>query len=142
MTRDEIEILYAKQSGFLGMSGGISSDLRDIEKAADTGNEDAINAVASYCYNIKKTIGAYTVAMGGLDAIAFAGGIGENSAAVRYKVCEGLAFLGVNLDTETNENPPDDGILSQPGSKVTVLRIFTNEEIVVARKAMDYLKKR
>ncbi|MPN14725.1 Acetate kinase [bioreactor metagenome] len=80
--------------------------------------------------------------MDGLDVIAFAGGIGENSGAVRSQVCQGLSFLGVKLDPEKNQNPPEDGILSAPDSGVTVLRVYTNEEIIVARKAAEYLKRR
>ena len=132
-------MIYSTQSGLLGLSG-VSGDLRDVDAAAQQGNEDAKNAIDAYCYHIKKYIGAYSAAMGGLDAIAFAGGIGENSVTVRREVCSGLEFLGVHLDAQKNQSPPADGILSVEDSCVTVLRIPTNEEIVVARKAVDYLK--
>jgi len=139
MSLEEVKYVYAKESGFLGMSGGISGDLRDIELAADAGNEDAKNTINYYCYNIKKNLGGYAAAMGGLDALAFTAGIGENSATVRRLVCQGLEFLGIYLDEEKNQSPPEDGIISKANSPVKIFRIFTNEEIVVARKAIAYL---
>ena len=140
MSPREIKDLYSKESGFYGMSGGISNDLRDIEAAASEGNKDAQNAVNAYAYSIKKTIGAYAAAMEGLDAVAFAGGIGENSAQVRQKALEGLEFLGVRLDREKNRSarPGDD--LSAAGSPVRIYVVATNEELIVARKAARWLE--
>ncbi len=137
----DIETMLNKESGLLGMSG-VSNDLRDVQAAAEAGNEDAKNAVESYCYNIKKQIGAYAAAMGGVDAISFAGGIGENSALVRRRVLEGLEFLGVSLDLEKNEAAKPDCELKGQQSRARIFAIATNEEIIVARKAKDYLNSR
>ena len=140
-TLDQIETMLNKESGLLGMSG-VSNDLRDVEAAAAAGNEDAQNAVDSYCYQIQKQIGAYAAAMGGVDAISFAGGIGENSALVRRKALEGLAFMGVSLDLAKNETAKPDCELTGEGGSVRIFAIATNEEIVVARKAKAYLEGR
>ena len=140
-TMEQIEHMLNKESGMLGMSG-VSNDLRDVEIAASEGNEDAKNAVESYCYQIKKQIGAYAAAMGGVDAISFAGGIGENSALVRRRVLEGLEFLGVSLDLEKNETAKPDCELTGRQSRARIFAIATNEEIIVARKAKEYLNSR
>jgi acetate kinase len=123
----------------LGMSG-VSNDLRDVEKAAQAGNADARTAIESYCYSIRKQIGAYAAAMGGVDAIAFAGGIGENSAMVREKSLSGLAFLGVELDESKNNACACDCELTGKNGVVRIFAIATNEELVVARKAKAYLE--
>ena len=138
---EQIEKMLNKESGLLGMSN-VSNDLRDVELAAEHGNEDAKNAVDSYCYQIQKQIGAYAAAMGGVDAISFAGGIGENSARVRRCALEGLAFMGVSLDLAKNETAKPDCELTGAGSRVRIFTIATNEEIVVARKAKEYLESR
>ena len=138
---EQIETMLNKESGLLGMSG-VSNDLRDVEAAASAGNEDAKNAVESYCYQIQKQIGSYAAAMGGVDAISFAGGIGENSALVRRLSLAGLEFMGVSLDREKNETAKPDCELTQNGSRARIFVIATNEEIVVARKAKDYLLSR
>ena len=138
---EQIEKMLNKESGLLGMSN-VSNDLRDVELAAEQGNEDAKNAVDGYCYQIQKQIGAYAAAMGGVDAISFAGGIGENSALVRRRVLEGLAFMGVSLDLAKNETARPDCELTGADSRVRIFAIATNEEIVVARKAKDYLESR
>ena len=138
---EQIEKMLNKESGLLGMSN-VSNDLRDVELAAEQGNEDAKSAVDSYCYQIQKQIGAYAAAMGGVDAISFAGGIGENSARVRRRVLEGLSFMGVSLDLDKNETAKPDCELTGAGSRVRIFAIATNEEIVVARKAKDYLLSR
>ncbi len=138
---EQIETMLNKQSGLLGMSG-VSNDLRDVELAAEQGNEDAINAVESYCYQIKKQIGAYAAAMGGVDAISFAGGIGENSSLVRQKALDGLEFLGVSIDQQKNETAKPDCELTGKNSRARVFVVATNEEIVVARKAKEYLENR
>jgi acetate kinase len=104
MTLSEVKTMLQTKSGLFGLSGGVSNDLRDIQEAADAGNEDCLNAVKAYSYGIKKYIGAYTAAMGGLDAIVFGGGIGRNSAEVRARSLEGLECFGVELDEEKNRN--------------------------------------
>ena len=133
---DEIDDLINKRSGLLGLSG-VSSDMRDVQKAAAEGNRLARLALDIFCYRIKKYIGAYSAAMGGLDAIVFTGGIGENSASIRERACEGLGFLGVEIDVEKNrtfsgaETGADVGT---DASRVRVLVIPTNEERMIARE--------
>jgi len=140
MTLPEIKEMLQTKSGFLGMSGGISGDLRDVEEAAKNGNEDCKNAIRSYGYSIRKYIGSYAAAMGGIDAIVFGGGIGTNSSTVRALALEGLDFLGAELDKEQNLHPTRKDI-SIPGSKVRIYLVETNEELIVARKAAELLKK-
>ena len=138
MTLREIKEMLQTKSGFLGMSGGISGDLRDVEEAANSGNVDCQNAIASYGYSIRKYIGSYAAAMGGLDAIVFGGGIGTNSPTLRRLALEGLQFLGAELDADQNAAPTRSDI-SVPGSKVRIYLVETNEELVVARKAAELL---
>ncbi len=138
MSLPEIKEMLQTKSGFLGMSGGLSGDLRDVEEAAMAGNEDCRNAIASYGYSIRKYIGAYTAAMGGLDAIVFGGGIGTNSSTIRALALEGLQCIGVELDKNENLSPDRDDI-SLPGSKVRIYLVETNEELIVARKAEELL---
>lgn len=139
MTLPQIKHMLQKESGFLGMSNGAGSDLRDVELAAEQGNEDAKNAIGSYCYSIKKYIGSYAAAMGGIDAITFGGGIGLHSAAVREKSLSGLEFLGIRLDEEKNRNAVSGQDVSAPDSKVRIFVLETDEEIIVARKAARLL---
>ena len=128
-----------RQGGLTGISG-VGSDLRDLEEAAAKGNRRAAAAMDVMIYQVKKYIGAYAAAMGGLDALAFAGGIGENAWRVRREICRGLEFLGVRLDEEQNRaSGSGDRILTRPDSPVAVLVIYTNEEIVVARETMRVL---
>jgi len=140
MTLDEVKTMLQTKSGLLGLTGGVSNDLRDIQEAADSGNEDCQNAIRAYAYGIKKYIGAYAAAMGGVDAIVFGGGIGRKSDRVRALSLEGLEFLGVELDAEKNENASGGDDISAAGSKVRIYVVDTNEEIVVARKAKALLE--
>jgi acetate kinase len=140
MTLEEVKIMLQTKGGLLGMSGGRFNDLRDIQEEADKGDTACINAVKAYAYGIKKYIGAYTAAMGGLDAIVFGGGIGRNSASVRAKALEGLACFGVQLDADKNQNAKGGDDISADGSPVRIYIVDTNEEIVVARKAKDLLE--
>lgn len=139
MTLAEIKDMLQTKSGFYGMSGGISNDLRDIEQAADDGNDDAANAIAAYAYSIKKYIGSYAAAMGGLDAIVFGGGIGRNSPTVRALSLSGLSFLGIQLDGEKNRHAFGGRDISMPDSPVRIFVLDTDEEIIVARKAAALL---
>ena len=139
MSLQEIKTMLQTKSGLYGMSGGVSNDLRDIQEAADAENEDCKNAVAAYSYGIKKYIGAYTAAMGGVDAIVFGGGIGRNSSSVRAGALEGLECFGIQLDPEKNENAKGGMDISTEGSRVRIYVVDTNEEIVVARKAQALL---
>ena len=139
MTLSEIKTMLQTKSGFLGMSG-VSGDLRDVERAAEAGNDDALNAILHYAYSIKKYIGAYTAAMGGLDAIVFGGGIGCHSPTIRALALSGLEFLGVRLDGEKNRHAVTGSDISMEDSPVRVIVLDTNEEIVVARKAKELLE--
>ncbi|MGK9476660.1 acetate/propionate family kinase [Melioribacter sp. OK-6-Me] len=127
----EANTLLNKHSGLIGLSGE-SSDMREIENAVLEGNKKAKNAFDVFTYRIKKYIGAYAAAMGGLDAVVFTGGIGENSAMVRRDVCADLEFLGIKLDDNLNQNPVGEAIISSGDSGVKILRIPTNEELVIA----------
>ena len=141
MELKEVKTMLQTKSGLYGMSGGVSNDLRDIQEAADKGNVDCQNAVKAYAYGIKKYIGAYTAAMGGVDAVVFGGGIGRNSDSVRAMALEGLACLGIQLDVEKNRNANGGDDISVNGSPVRVFVVDTNEEIIVARKAKALLER-
>lgn len=144
MARENLSIremarILAEESGLLGISG-ISGDVRDLEAAARKGHDRARLALEAFCYGVKKEIGACAAALGGLDAIAFAGGIGERGASARYRVCTGLEYMGVHLDPSANADPPAEGAISTPDSAVAILIIQTDEERVVARAAVEYLQ--
>ena len=129
-----------KESGVLGISG-ISSDMREVESAAQEGNERAQLALKMYKYRIKKYIGAYAAAMGGVDIIVWTAGVGENQADVRLDSCTGLEFLGVKMDAEANNVHGEEAIISAPDSKVTVCVIPTDEELMIAKDTMNLLQK-
>jgi len=135
----EVTRQLARGGGLAGLSGIEGGDVRDLESAAKSGHERAAAALAVFVYGVKKTIGAYAAALGGLDAVAFTGGIGENSAPLRAACCEGLEFLGIELDRAANEKGAGDRTVSAPDSTVTVLALATNEELVVARRAYKVL---
>jgi len=140
MTPDEMNNYMNKKCGFLGISG-VSSDCRDVANAAKEGNHRAQLALDIVVYEIQKFIGAYTAAMGGLDAIVFTAGIGENDSAMRARVCEGLAFMGIDFDTEKNAGRYGEATeLTKPGSKVKVFMIPTNEELVIAKDTESIVK--
>ena len=141
MELSEVKTMLQTKSGLYGMSGGVSNDLRDIQQAAENGNEDCQNAIKAYCYGIKKYIGAYAAAMGGVDAVVFGGGIGRKSALVRELSLENLDFLGIRLDKEKNKSPEGGNDISADGSPVRIFVVDTNEEIIVARKAKKLLDK-
>jgi len=123
--------LINKHSGMLGITG-ISSDMREIEDAVDQNVKRAINAFDVFTYRIKKYVGAYTATMGGLDALVFTGGIGENSPRVRKAVCENMDYLGISIDEDLNEKASGEVDISSKESKASVFRIPTNEELVIA----------
>ncbi|MBO6216194.1 MAG: acetate kinase [Prevotella sp.] len=125
-----------KESGVLGISG-ISSDMRDVENAANEGNERAKLALKMYFYRIKKYIGAYAAAMGGVDAIAFTAGVGENQIDMRKESCAGLEFLGIKIDDAKNNTRGKEAEISTDDSKVKVWVVPTDEEIVIARDTMN-----
>lgn len=132
MGMDEIDMLLNKKSGLLGISG-TSSDLRDVEDAALKGDKRAQLAVNMLNYDIKKFVGAYAAAMGGVDVLVFTAGVGENSIPTRAAVCEGLEFLGIKIDPEKNAVRGKEADISAADSRVRVLVIPTNEELMIAR---------
>jgi acetate kinase len=125
-----------KKSGVFGVSGGLSSDFRDLENAAKDGNDKAQLARDVFTYNVAKYVGAYAAAMNGVDAIAFTAGVGENDNLVRKDVIARLGFLGIELDEEANGKRGFDNIISTADSKVTVCVIPTNEELAIARDTL------
>ena len=130
-----------KQSGVLGITG-ISSDMRDVENAANEGNERAILALKMYSYRIKKYIGAYAAAMGGVDAVVFTAGVGENQTGMRFDACENLDFLGIKIDKEENDKiRGKEAVISTPDSRVKVVVVPTDEEIVIARDTKELVSK-
>jgi acetate kinase len=139
---EEVRTQLAKGGGLAGLSGVAGGDLRDIEASAAGGSRCAGLALEVFAYQVKKTIGAYAAAMGGLDAVAFTGGIGENSARLRAACCAGLEFLGIELDAEANEKQSGDREVSARSSRVSVIALATNEELVVARRAYRCLTDR
>jgi len=139
LTLHEANTLLNKHSGLSGVSG-ISSDMREIIESADEGNSNAKLAFDIYCYRLSKYIGGYSVAMGGLDQIIFTGGIGENSPQVREKTCESLRFLGVELDKDKNNLAIGlETEISTDNSRVKVMVIPTNEELVIARDTLSLI---
>ena len=142
MTLSEVKTMLQTKSGLYGLSGGISNDLRDIQDAADAGNEDCRNAVKAYAYGIKKYIGAYAAAMGGVDAIVFGGGIGRNSASVREQALAGLECFGIKLDQDKNLMASGGSDIAATDSHVRIFVVDTNEEIIVARKAQALLEQK
>lgn len=139
MTVDEVNDILNKKSGFLGLSG-ISSDSRDIEDAALDGNKRAIMTLKVFYHRAKKYIGAYAAIMGGVDAIVFTAGIGENSHMAREHICEGLDFLGIKIDKEKNMTRGKEVDISAKDSKVKILIIPTNEELMIARDTMEIVQ--
>jgi acetate kinase len=133
--------MFNKHSGMLGLTG-VSSDMREIEQAAKEGNERAALALEMYSYRVKKYIGSYAAAMGGVDIIVFTGGIGENAGNIREDSLAGLEFLGVDLDVEKNRNFRKEGEISHPSSRVKVMVIPTNEELMIALDTETIIRER
>ena len=132
MSADEYLNMLNKKSGVLALSG-VSSDFRDIENGAEEGNENCALALDKFAYEVRKYIGSYAAALGGLDCLVFTAGVGENSASMRARICEGLEFLGVKIDPEKNNTRGKEAIISADDSKVTVWVIPTNEELMIAQ---------
>ena len=132
MSADECLNMLNKKSGVLALSG-VSSDFRDIENGAEEGNENCALALDKFAYEVRKYIGSYAAALGGLDCLVFTTGVGENSASMRARICEGLEFLGVKIDPEKNNTRGKEAIISADDSKVTVWVIPTNEELMIAQ---------
>ncbi|WP_312614752.1 acetate kinase [Oscillibacter sp.] len=129
---DEMLDILNKRSGVMGVSG-VSSDFRDLEEAVEKGNEQAALAIDMFNYGVKKLIGAYAAAMGGVDAIVFTAGVGENSPEQREEIASGLEFMGVKMDPEANKCRGKERVISAADSRVKVLLIPTDEELMIAR---------
>lgn len=132
---DQMMDILNKKSGIYGMSG-VSSDCRDVENAANAGHKRAKIALESFAYRVAKYVGAYAAAMGGVDAITFTAGVGENDKVTRKIVCEHLAFLGIQVDDEANAKRGQEIRISTPDSRIAVLVIPTNEELAIARETL------
>ncbi len=138
----EMDDIINKKSGLLGVSG-VSNDMRDIIAAIKKGETRARLALEIYCYRIKKYIGAYTAALGGLDLLVFTAGVGENNSLIRKEVCKGLEFFGIELDEDLNNNTIGrNGIISKENSRVKVAVIKTNEELVIAQETARIIKEK
>ena len=138
---EEMTTILNKKSGLMGVSG-VSSDMRDLTAAMEAGNERAILAIKMMTYRLKKYIGAYAAAMGGVDAIVFTGGIGENVGHIRKAAVEGLEYMGVKLDDEKNATTRNDGFIEAADSKVKIMVVKTNEELAIARDTLELCGKK
>jgi acetate kinase len=132
----DIENMLNKKSGMLGISG-VSSDLRDVEREYSNGNDRARLALEIYTYHIRKYIGAYAAALGRVDALIFTAGVGENDSLVREWACRGLEIIGAHLDPFKNATRRDEAIISKMSSRVTIMIVPTNEELMIARDTME-----
>ncbi len=133
---EEVTKILNKESGVYGLSGGVSSDFRDLSAAMDEGNMLAKAALETYCYRVAKYIGSYVAAMNGVDIIAFTAGIGENDSRVRGMVGQYFEYLGTSVDPEKNKVRGEEAIISNEGDKVTVMVVPTNEELAIARETV------
>jgi acetate kinase len=140
ITLSEANTLLNKHSGLQGISG-VSSDMREVTTEMAAGNKRATAAFDVFAYRVRKYIGAYAAAMGGVDAVVFTGGIGENSREIRKASCEGLEFLGITIDDARNEARGKEAVISTDGSRTAVLAIPTNEELVIALDTQEIVEK-
>ena len=138
-TASEVVNILNKESGVYGLSG-VSSDFRDIKAAKAEGNKAAGAALDAFVYRVVKYIGAYAAAMNGVDAIAFTAGVGENDDATRAQICSYLGYLGAKIDPEKNNVRGEEAVISSDDSKVTLLCIPTNEELMIARDTVALVK--
>ncbi|MDE7403852.1 MAG: acetate/propionate family kinase, partial [Lachnospiraceae bacterium] len=136
---NEILNVLNKESGVLGLSGGFSSDFRDLEKAYREGDHAAERTIKAFAYRVAKYVGAYTAAMNGVDVICFTAGIGENNALIRTMVASYLGYLGIKLDEEANAIRGEDMLISTPESRTKVFVIPTNEELAIARETVSLI---
>ena len=140
LSADGVINICNKEAGVLGLSGGLSSDFRDLGTAAEQGNEKAKTALATWSYRVAKYVGAYAAAMNGVDVIAFTAGVGENNCSARAQICEYLGYLGVTIDKEANAKRGEEVVISTPDSKTTVMVVPTNEELAIARETLRLVK--
>ena len=139
LSATEVLDVLNKKSGVLGLSGGFSSDFRDLAEAAEKGNKEADTALDAYALRVAKYIGAYTAEMNGVDAIAFTAGAGENNGEVRKRVCSYLGYLGTSFDEEKNKLRGQEFFLTKPEDKVQILVVPTDEELSIARQTVEVL---
>ena len=140
LTIDEVMNILNKKSGVLGVSG-VSSDFRDLEKAAEEGNERAKLAIDMFCYKVTKRIASASAAMGGVDAVVFTAGVGENSAELREQIVSSLGFMGIKIDPEKNKVRGEETDISAADATVHTLLIPTNEELVIATDTAEIVSK-
>lgn len=140
MSADECLTMLNKKSGVLALSNGCSSDFRDLEAGAAKGDKACRLALDKFCYEVKKYVGAYAAALGGLDCLVFTAGVGENGPATRASVCEGLEFMGVRLDPARNQVRGEEALISADDSRVKVWVIPTNEELMIAQDTAELCK--
>ena len=140
ISAEQVLDICNKKSGVLGLSGGVSSDFRDLGEAAAEGDEAAKTALETYAYRVAKYVGAYAAAMNGVDVIVFTAGVGENNGDARAKIGKYLGFLGTNIDPEKNKLRGEEVILSDADAKVVTMVIPTNEELAIARETVRLVK--
>ena len=140
MSADECLTMLNKKSGVLALSNGCYSDFRDLEAGAAKGDKACRLALDKFCYEVKKYVGAYAAALGGLDCLVFTAGVGENGPATRASVCEGLEFMGVKLDPVRNQVRGEEALISADDSRVKVWVIPTNEELMIAQDTAELCK--
>ena len=139
MSVDECLNMLNKKSGMLALSG-VSSDFRDLQQGAESGNEDCALAREKFCYEVAKYVGAYAAALNGIDVLTFTAGVGENDTAVRAEVCKYLGFMGVKIDPELNSKRGKEMCISTPDSAVQVWVVPTNEELMIAQDTAELVK--
>ena len=137
LSADQCLNMLNKKSGVLALSNGLSSDFRDLEAGAKSGNEACQLALDKFCYETRKYIGAYAAALGGLDCLVFTAGVGENGPTNRASICKGLEFMGVKLDPERNKVRGEEALISADDSRVKVWVIPTNEELMIAQDTAE-----
>lgn len=135
---DEVDEIINKKSGWKGLSG-ISNDMREIYTSANEGNERSQVTIDTVCHRFKKYVGAYSAILEGIDVLVFSGGVGENAWYVREKVCQGLEFIGIEIDTEKNKSLKGEGIISKEGSRVKILVTNANEERIIAEDTFELI---
>lgn len=135
---DEVNSILNRESGLFGLSGGLS-DVRDIEAACLKGDRKALDAVDVYVHHAIKLIGGYVAVLGGIDALIFTAGIGENCSFIRHRICDRLAYLGIEIDERANQTRAQSALVTTPSSKVPVLVIPTNEELIIARDTYELI---
>jgi len=139
LNADQLDAIMNKQSGVYGMTG-ISSDFRDIEGAAEKGDEKAQVALDAYVQKVKKYIGSYAAEMNGVDAVVFTAGVGENGIEIRESIASNMEFLGMKLDKEANKVRGKERVISTEDSAVKILLVPTNEELMIARDTLTLVK--